>query len=112
MVVSTAAVVVFALGCVFFTFVGVVGLLRLPDVYTRAHAVSKADTLGAGFALLAVAVSFGLDLTAVKALLLFVVVFVTNPTAVHALVRSAYSHDVEVFHREREEPQITREKDG
>lgn len=100
MVASTAAIVLFAAGCVFFTFVGVVGLLRLPDVYTRAHAVSKADTLGAGFALLAVAVSFGWDLPALKALLLFAIVFVTNPTAIHALVRSAYSHDVEAWQRE------------
>lgn len=103
MTAATVAVVLFAVGCVFFTFVGVVGLVRLPDVYTRAHAVSKADTLGAGFALLAVAVSFGWDLTALKALLLFVIVFVVNPTAVHALVSSAYSHDVDVWHREGSE---------
>lgn len=100
---TTAAVVLFAVGCVFFTFVGVVGIVRLPDIYTRAHAVSKADTLGAGFALLAVVFSFGWDLTALKALLLLVIVFVTNPTAIHALVRSAYSNDVEIWHREGSE---------
>lgn len=88
-----------AIGSVFFTFVGVVGLYRLPDVYTRAHAVTKADTLGAGLALVAVAVAIGNPATSLKAAVLFAIVFVTNPTAVHLLVRSAYSRDVPVWTR-------------
>lgn len=94
---STILIGVLAVGCVFFTFVGVVGLYRLPDVYTRAHAVSKADTLGAGCAVLAGAIAFGPTADALKALLLFAIIFVTNPTAVHALTRSAYSHDVPIW---------------
>lgn len=89
-----------AAGCVFFTFVGVVGLYRLPDVYTRAHAVSKADTLGAGFALVAVAVTLGPGSTWLKTALLFAIVFMTNPTAIHLLARSAYSRDVPVWTEE------------
>lgn len=94
------AIGLLAAGCVFFTFVGVVGLYRLPDVYTRAHAVTKADTLGAGFALLAAALAFGTTTAALKAILLFVIVFVANPTAVHLLVRSAYSRDRTVWVRD------------
>lgn len=90
------AIALFAVGCVFFTLVGVVGLFRLPDVYTRAHAVTKADTLGAGFAVLAVAVAFGPDVSLLKAALLFAIIFVANPTAVHLLVRAAYSQGVPV----------------
>lgn len=96
MPVTVWAIVLLAIGCVFFTLVGVIGLYRLPDVYTRAHAVTKADTLGAGFAVVAVAVAFGPDISLLKAALLFAIVFVANPTAVHLLVRAAYSQDVPV----------------
>lgn len=95
-------VALLATGCVFFTFVGVVGLFRLPDLYTRAHAVSKADTLGAGFALVAVAVTLGSGSAWLKTALLFAIVFVANPTAVHLLVRSGFSQDVPVWTEESE----------
>lgn len=88
-----------AVGSLFFTFVGVVGLYRLPDIYTRAHAVTKADTLGAGFALVAVAVAIGNTAAVLKAALLFAIVFVANPTAIHLLVRAAYSRDTSVWTR-------------
>ncbi len=80
---------------VFFVFVGAVGLIRLPDVYTRAHASSKADTLGAGFALAAVALSFGFTSHAVKTALLLIFVYVSSPTAAHAISRAAYRSGVE-----------------
>ena len=92
---TEVAVAVLVAGGVFFTFVGVVGLLRLPDVYTRTHSASKSDTLGAGLALAAVAVTFGTDLPSVKAGLLVVFMFVTNPTAAHAIARAAADQGIE-----------------
>ncbi len=89
------AVALFAAAGVFFTLVGAVGLLRLPDVYTRAHASSKADTLGAGFALAAVATTFGVSSASLKTLLLLAFVYVTAPTAAHAITRAAYRSGVE-----------------
>lgn len=91
---TTWLVVAAALGCVFFTFVGAVGLFRLPDVYTRIHAATKADTLGAGFALLAVALYFGPSFEAIQATMLLGFIYLTNSTAAHAIARSAYSRDV------------------
>ena len=88
-------VLVLALGSVFFTFVSTVGVLRLPDLYTRAHAASKADTLGAGFGLAAVALAFGPSRAALKAVLLIAFVYLTNPTAAHAISRAAYDQEVE-----------------
>lgn len=83
-----AIVVLLALG-VFFTFVSTVGVLRLPDLFSRAHTASQADTLGAGLSLAAVALALGWqDTTAYTVLLLFFV-FITNPTAAHAIARSA-----------------------
>ena len=88
-------VLVLALGSVFFTLVAAVGLVRLPDLYTRAHASSKADTLGAGFGLLAAAIAFGPSRTTLKVAFLIAFVYLTNPTAAHAITRAAYDQGVE-----------------
>jgi multicomponent Na+:H+ antiporter subunit G len=96
------AVLVLAIGSVFFTFVATVGLLRLPDLYTRAHASSKADTLGAGFGLAAVAVAFGPSRAALKVVLLIAFIYLTNPTAAHAISRAAYDQGVEPWKKEDE----------
>jgi multicomponent Na+:H+ antiporter subunit G len=83
-----------ALG-LFFTLVSTVGVIRLPDVFSRAHTASQADTLGAGFALAAVALTLGWQSATVKTVLLLVFIFVTNPTAAHAIARAAYEEGVE-----------------
>jgi len=96
-------VLLLAAGSVFFTLVGAIGLFRLPDLYTRAHAASKADTLGAGFGIAAVAVAFGPTSDTVKALLLLVFIFITNPTAAHSISRAAYDQGIEPWTVEDEE---------
>ncbi|ELY85617.1 monovalent cation/H(+) antiporter subunit G [Natrialba taiwanensis] len=73
----------------FFTFVSTVGVLRLPDVYSRAHTASQTDTLGAGLSLAAVALALGWESTTIYTVLLLFFVFLTNPTAAHAIARSA-----------------------
>ncbi|WP_339106448.1 monovalent cation/H(+) antiporter subunit G [Haloterrigena salinisoli] len=83
-----AIVVCLGLG-VFFTLVSTVGVIRLPDIYARAHTASQTDTLGAGFALAGVAIAFGWQHAAVYTVLLLFFVFITNPTAAHAIARSA-----------------------
>ena len=112
MTLATALVILFAAGCVFFTFVGAVGVLRLPDVYTRAHAASKADTLGAGFGLLAVVVTFGAGVESVKAGLLLAFVYYTNPTAAHALARAAYRNGVPIWTRDAGDETADRRSGG
>jgi multicomponent Na+:H+ antiporter subunit G len=77
-------------GAVLFTVVAAVGLFRLPDLYSRAHAASKSETMGATLALAAVAVAIGPDVALVKVVLLLAAVFVTGPTAAHAIARAAY----------------------
>lgn len=93
-------IIILVVGSVFFTVVGALGILRLPDLYTRAHAASKADTLGAGFGIAAVAVSFGVSTAAFKAILLLVFLYVTSPTAAHAISRAAYDQGVEPWEAE------------
>ena len=92
-------IAVFVALVLFFTFVSATGVIRLPDVFSRAHTASQADTLGAGFALAAVALTIGWGPTAVKTVLLLFFIFVTNPTAAHAIARAAYEEGVEPWTR-------------
>lgn len=93
--------------------VSTVGLLRLPDVYTRLHATSKGDTLGAGLCLLGAMLHVGWSITSLKLFLIIVFIWVTSPTASHLIGKAAYRAKVRpacgefaVFDvREEEEPQ-------
>jgi multicomponent Na+:H+ antiporter subunit G len=86
-------------GGVGFTVVATVGLVRLPDIYSRAHAASKSETLGASLALAAAAVATGPDPALAKLGLLLVFVFVTGPTAAHAIARAAYEEGLRPWER-------------
>ncbi|MFC6826151.1 monovalent cation/H(+) antiporter subunit G [Halopelagius fulvigenes] len=89
------AVVAFVAAGLFFGLVAAVGIIRLPDLYTRAHATSKSDTLGSVLTLAGVAIVFGADFTAVKTVFLLLFMFITNPTAAHAIARAAHDQGIE-----------------
>jgi len=78
----------------FFFFTSTIGLLRLPDFYSRMHATGKGDTLGALLSLLGLALLCGWSLTSLKILFISVFVFITSPTATHALLRAAFDSKV------------------
>ena len=71
------------------TFVAALGLFRLPDLYTRMHAASKAGTAGSGLLLLAVAIQSGEGDTWIKCLLAIVFFFLTAPVSAHLLAKAA-----------------------
>ena len=73
-----------------FVAVAGVGLLRMPDLFTRLHAAAKAPTLGIGCLLLAFGVHFGGVDTWVRAFLLIAFLYLTGPVAAHLLGRVAY----------------------
>ena len=73
----------------FFCLVGAWGLLRMPDFYTRVHAASVLETLGADLILLGLVLQAGFTLVAVKLLLIGLLIFFASPTASHALTRAA-----------------------
>ncbi len=87
-------IVVFVLLGLFFTFVSMTGVIRLPDIYSRAHTASQADTLGAGFALAAVALVIGWEGAGFKSVILLFFIFVTNPTAAHGIARAAFEEGI------------------
>jgi multicomponent Na+:H+ antiporter subunit G len=72
-----------------FVLVGGIGLLRLPDFYTRLHAAGITDTLGAGLILFGLALQSGLTLVTVKLILFFGFLVFTSPTSTHALTKAA-----------------------
>ena len=72
-----------------FCVVGAVGLLRMPEFYTRIHAASVIETLGAGLILLGLLLQAGFTLVAVKLVMIGLLIFFASPTATHALARAA-----------------------
>ena len=82
------------LGGGFFYVVGAIGLNRMPDIFTRMHAVSVSETLGVGLLTLGMLLQAGITLVAVKLIIIVAVMWVTGAVATHALARAAL-HDGE-----------------
>ena len=79
----------------FFCIVGAVGLLRMPDFFTRTHAASLIETLGAGLILAGLALQAGFTLALLKLVILGLLILFASPTATHALAKAARERGVE-----------------
>lgn len=88
---------VLMLGGTAFMFVAALGLLRLPDLYTRMHAVTKAGTLGIGLLLVSAAVAFGDVSVASRALAVVLFVLLTAPVSAHMIGRAGYLGNVTLW---------------
>ncbi|KKX28395.1 monovalent cation/H(+) antiporter subunit G [Rhizobium sp. LC145] len=73
-----------------FALIAAIGLNRLPDIYTRMHAASKAGTVGSGLMLLAVGVHSGDLATLARALAGFFFFILTAPVSAHLLAKAAH----------------------
>ncbi len=82
----------------FFSFLSGVGLLRLPDVYTRSHAASKSTTLGVLCTLVGTLLYFLITdgYFSIRLLLGIFFVFLTAPVSAHVICRSAYRSKVKL----------------
>lgn len=78
------------IGSIFMLLAGI-GVLRMPDLFMRMQAATKAATLGAGFMLLGVAVHFQDQAITARSLLVIAFLFLTAPVAAHMIARAAYS---------------------
>ena len=74
----------------FFIIVGGIGLIRLPDFYTRVHATGITDTLGAMLIMIGLMLQAGWGLITVKLALVLVFLMLTSPTSGHALSKAAW----------------------
>jgi multicomponent Na+:H+ antiporter subunit G len=104
-----------------FDFFGVLGLVRLPDVYNRLQAATKCVTFGSIGILFGVLLIQGFSTFGFKALLGIIFICIASPTAAHAIARAAHRSKVPLAKesvadqyeddKELKEEQITREKE-
>lgn len=91
------AAMVFISGGFFFLMVGSIGLIRLPDVYNRMHAVGKCDTLGNGLMLLGLILFMINDFgSVVKLALIAALVITINPVITHIMAKTAYERGMDL----------------
>jgi multicomponent Na+:H+ antiporter subunit G len=81
----------------FFMLVAALGVLRLPDLFTRMHSSTKSATLGIGCVMLSAAFHFRDLGTVTQALAIIFFVFITAPVAAHLLGRAAYLSGVPLW---------------
>jgi len=90
------SLLLFLIGTFFMVLAGI-GLLRMPDLFLRMSAATKASTLGAGFILLAAAIYFDDLGTTSRVLATIVFIFLTAPIAAHRIGRAAYFDGVPLW---------------
>jgi|AntRauTorcE11898_2_1112593.scaffolds.fasta_scaffold60082_2 multicomponent Na+:H+ antiporter subunit G len=73
----------------FFVLAGGIGVLRMPDFYTRLHGSSLTDSLGTFAVLFGLMLQFGLSLATLKLVAIALFLYLTNPTAAYALAHAA-----------------------
>ena len=93
---NIACIILLSLGVLFLLF-GAIGILLFPDCYTRMHAAGKCDTLGALLVVSGLAFYHGVSLESAKILFVAVFIFLTSPTATHAIARSALRNELPLW---------------
>ncbi|GAB3678252.1 monovalent cation/H(+) antiporter subunit G [Salinisphaera aquimarina] len=83
------------LGGAVFGIIGGIGILRMPDFYTRMHAASITDTAGMTLMMAGLILQSGFTLVTAKLVFIMVFLMITSPTATHALARAALHDGVE-----------------
>jgi len=72
-----------------FCVIGMIGIIRLPDMFARLHGASVTDTLGAGFIIIGLILQAGFTLVAAKLIIIMGLILLTSPVATHALAQAA-----------------------
>ncbi len=81
---------IFIIAGILFDFFGVLGLVRLPDIYNRLQAATKCVTFGSAGILFGIFLQQGFNNFGFKVLLGIVFIFLTSPVAAHAISRAAH----------------------
>jgi multicomponent Na+:H+ antiporter subunit G len=87
----------FLLSGSFFVLAGGIGVIRMPDVFTRLHAAGVTDTGGAGLVLVGLMFQGGLTLVTVKLLLILGFLWFSSPVSTYALARAALAGGEEPY---------------
>lgn len=93
-----------------FIVTGALGVVRMPDVFTRMHAASVIDSVGAALLLLGLILQAGFGLTALKLLFILLLFFITAPVVTHALAQAALHEGIKpiLAHDRRTPPPVGR----
>jgi len=85
---------IFLLAGSFFAIVGGIGIVRMPEFYSRLHGGGVTDTLGAGLILLGLCFQIGSPFILAKLLMILFFLMIASPSSCHALANSAFSQGV------------------
>ncbi len=96
MIQSAISMVFIVLGIIFM-LAGSIGMLRLPDFYSRSHAISKSDTLGIIFVIGGLIIYEGFTQSSLKLLFIILFIALSNPIGSHALARAAFKKGLKPF---------------
>jgi multicomponent Na+:H+ antiporter subunit G len=92
--------IIFIVAGLFFLIVAAIGVIRFPDVYSRSHAVSLTDSLGAFLMLVGIALHEGLSINMLKILVVLILLYILNPVIAHATVRAALRSGLKPWQKE------------
>lgn len=101
--IQSAISIVFIVAGIAFILVGSIGILRLPDFYSRIHAVSTSDTIGLFSVIFGLIIYEGFTQSSLKLLLILLFIALSNPIGTHALARAAYKKGLKPFLNENPE---------
>lgn len=97
---------------IFFMLVGSIGIIRLPDFYSRTHSVSKSDTLGIIFVILGLVIYEGFTQSSFKLILIVLFIALSNPIGTHALARAAMKKGLSPFFSDEINKNETAKREG
>jgi len=92
------SLIMLVIGAIFF-LAGTLGLLRFPDVYTRLHALTKADNVGLGLIVFGLAIQYQSWAIAGKLVLIWLLVLLASASVSHLVARAALRRDVPPWRR-------------
>jgi len=92
--------IIFIVAGSFFLIVAAIGMIRLPDMFSRSHAISLTDSLGAFLMLIGIALHEGLGTNMLKILVVLALLYIINPVITHATVRAALRSGLKPWKRE------------
>jgi multicomponent Na+:H+ antiporter subunit G len=85
----------------FFLLVAAVGMIRLPDTFSRSHAVGLTDSVGAMFLLAGLALYQGFNADMLRVLVVLTLLYLLNPVITHATLRAALRSGMKPWTREK-----------
>ena len=95
-------VIVFMTAGLLLTAIAVIGVLRLPDFYTRLHASGKVESLGVFLTLIGLAAYNGFSLVSLKLVMIAIFILLANPIGTHILSRGALQSGLKPWQKEEE----------